>query len=140
MLHFGDQNFSVGVSPCRSAEEYLALERDLSASFLRGDFAEAIRFIDDSFGEGSFSLESLFLDEQRKILNLVIRENLADAEALYSQLYEDHAPLMRFLLMVKMPLPKAFQAAAVIALNGHLRSAFETPPLDVGLIHRLLDK
>jgi len=140
MLHFGDQNFSVGVSPCRSKEEYLALERDLSASFLRGDFPEVIRFIDDSFGGVSYSLESLFLDEQRKILNLVIRDNLADADALYAQLYEDHAPLMRFLLMVKMPLPKAFQAAAVIALNGHLRSAFETPPLDIDLIHRLLEQ
>jgi alpha-amylase/alpha-mannosidase (GH57 family) len=140
MLHFGDQNFSVGVCPCRSKEEHLALERDLSASFLRGDFPEVIRFIDGFFGGIAYSLKSLFLDEQRKILNLVIRENLADAEALYSQLYEDHAPLMRFLLMVKMPLPKAFQAAAVVALNGQLRSAFATPPLDIDKIRRLLEQ
>ena len=140
MLHFGDQNFSVGVCPCRSDEEFLAQEHDLSASFLRGDFPEVIRFIDGFFGGIAYSLKSLFLDEQRKILNLVIRENLADAEALYSQLYEDHAPLMRFLLMVKMPLPKAFQAAAVVALNGQLRDAFETAPLDIDRIRRLLEQ
>jgi hypothetical protein len=140
MLHFGDQNFSVGVCPCRSKEDHLALERDLSASFLRGDFPEVIRFIDGFFGGIAYSLKSLFLDEQRKILNLVIRENLADAEALYSQLYENHAPLMRFLLTVKMPLPKAFQAAAVVALNGQLRSAFKTSPLDIDRIRRLLEQ
>ncbi len=140
MLHFGDQNFSVGVSPCRSDEELLVQERDLSASFLRGDFPEVIRFIDSFFGGIAYSLKSLFLDEQRKILNLVIRENLADAEALYSQLYEDHAPLMRFLLMVKMPLPKAFQAAAVVALNGQLRDAFETTPLEIDRVRRLLEQ
>jgi hypothetical protein len=140
MLHFGDQNFSVGVCPCRSDEELLAQEHDLSASFLRGDFPEVIRFIDGFFGGISYSLKSLFLDEQRKILNLVIRENLADAEALYSQLYEDHAPLMRFLLMVKMPLPKAFQAAAVVALNGQLRDAFETAPLEIDRVRRLLEQ
>ncbi|MBN2084286.1 MAG: DUF3536 domain-containing protein [Anaerolineales bacterium] len=140
MLHFGDQNFSVGVSPCRSKEEHLALERDLSAAFLRGDFPEVIRFIDGFFSGIAYSLKSLFLDEQRKILNLVIRDNLADAEALYSKLYEDHAPLMRFLRMVKMPLPKAFQAAAVVALNGQLRAALEAPPLDIDHIHRLLEQ
>jgi alpha-amylase/alpha-mannosidase (GH57 family) len=140
MLHFGDQNFSVGVRPFTSPEDCLALERDLSESFLRGDFPEAIRFIDTFFGGVTYSLKSLFLDEQRKILNLVIRENLAEAEALYLQMYEDHAPLMRFLRMVKMPLPKAFQAAAVVALNGQLRSAFEARPLALGHIRGLLEQ
>jgi alpha-amylase/alpha-mannosidase (GH57 family) len=140
MLHFGDQNFSVGASPCRDDAEYAALERDLAAPFLRGDFPEAIRFIDAFFGGITYSLKSLFLDEQRKILNLVIQENLADAEGLYTQLYEDHAPLMRFLMMVKMPMPKAFQAAAAIAINGQLRRAFETVPLDIERIHQVLEQ
>lgn len=140
MLHFGDHNFSGGVCSCQSDEEYAALERDLSASFLRGDFPEVIRFIDNYFGGVAYSLISLFLDEQRKILNLVIQENLADAEAMYSQLYDNHAPLMRFLLMLKMPLPKAFRAAAIVAINGRLRSTFSAPPLDIDHIRHLLEQ
>jgi len=140
MLHFGDQNFSAGVCPCRSPEEFEVLERDLSTPFLRGDFPEVIRFIDTFFGGIAYSLKSLFLDEQRKILNLVIRENLADAEAAYSQIYENHAPLMRFLMMVNMPPPKAFRAAAEIALNGWLRRTMESLPLDVQRIRRLLEQ
>jgi alpha-amylase/alpha-mannosidase (GH57 family) len=140
MLHFGDQNFSVGVGPCQNKEEYTALERDLSAPFLRGDFPEVIRFIDTFFEGIAYSLKSLFLDERRKILNLVIQENLSDAEALYSQLYENHAPLMRFLMTVKMPLPKAFQAAAVIALNSQLRGAFSVGPLDIDHVRHLLEQ
>jgi alpha-amylase/alpha-mannosidase (GH57 family) len=140
MLHFGDQNFSVGVCPCPREEEFVSLENDLSAPFLRGDFPEAIRFIDTFFGGTSYSLKNLFLDEQRKILHLVIQENLADAESMYAQLYDNHASLMRFLMMLKMPLPKAFQAAAVVALNGQLRAALSTPPLDVDHIHNLLEE
>jgi hypothetical protein len=140
MLHFGDQNFSVGVSPCEDAERYAELERDLSAPFLRGDFPEAIRFIDTFFGGIAYSLKSLFLDEQRKILNLVIQENLADAEALYAQLYENHAPLMRFLIMMNVPLPKAFQAAAGIVLNGQLRKALAERPPDGNHIRSLIEQ
>jgi hypothetical protein len=140
MLHFGDQNFSVGVFPCRDEQEYSRMAGELSASFLRGDFPEAIRFIDTYFGGVSYSLRNLFVDEQRKILNLVIRESLADAEQQYAQLYEDHAPLMRFLRMVKMPLPQPFRAAAVVALNGEIRAALDSPALDIGRLRALLEQ
>jgi hypothetical protein len=140
MLHFGDQNFSAGVHPCSDEADYAALERELSAPFLRGDFPEAIRFIDTFFGGIVYSLRSLFLDEQRKILSLVIQESLADAERIYAQLYEDHAPLMRFLMMIKMPMPKAFLAAAGVALNGRLRAAFESESLDIERIRPALEQ
>jgi alpha-amylase/alpha-mannosidase (GH57 family) len=140
MLHFGDHNFSGGVCPCLGEEEYAGLEGDLSASFLRGDFPEVIRFIDAFFGGTAYSLRNLFLDEQRKILNLVIRESLADAEAMYSQLYENHAPLMRFLMALKIPLPKAFRSAAVVALNSQLKAAMSTRPLPVEHIRHLFEQ
>ncbi len=140
MLHFGDQNFSGGVSAFRGDAEYETMERDLSSAFLRGDFPEVIRSFDQYFGGTSYSLKSLFRDEQRKILNLVIQENLADAEAVYSELYDNHAPLMRFLMSVNMPLPRAFLSAATVALNGQLRRAMAAEPLDIDHLRSLLDE
>jgi alpha-amylase/alpha-mannosidase (GH57 family) len=140
MLHFGDQNFSGGVSAYRSEGEYETMERDLSSAFLRGDFPEVIRSFDQNFGGTSYSLKSLFRDEQRKILNLVIEENLAEAETVYAQLYENHAPLIRFLMSLNMPLPRAFQAAATVALNGQLRRAMAAEPLDLDHLRNLLEE
>jgi alpha-amylase/alpha-mannosidase (GH57 family) len=140
MLHFGDQNFSVGIRPCRAESEYSQTARELSEPFLHGDFPAVIRHLDSRFGGGTYSLKDLFLDEQRKILSLVIRENLSDAERQYVQLYENHAPLLRFLRTLKMPLPQAFQAAAVVALNGEIRAAMAAPPLDLGRLRALLEQ
>jgi alpha-amylase/alpha-mannosidase (GH57 family) len=138
MLHFGDQNFSGGVNADRDDGQYETMERELSAAFLRGDFPEVIRSFDQYFGGVSYSLKTLFRDEQRKILNLVIEENLSDAEAVYLQLYENHASLMRFLMSLNMPLPRAFQSAATVALNGRLRRAMAAEPLDPEYLRRLL--
>ncbi len=138
MLHFGDQNFSGGVTAFQDANQYTALERDLSAAFLGGDFTEVIRSFNQYFGATSYSLKSLFRDEQRKILNVVIDENLTEAEAVYSQLYENHAALMRFLMSLNMPLPRAFQSAATVALNGRLRRGLAADPLDTEEIRALL--
>jgi alpha-amylase/alpha-mannosidase (GH57 family) len=140
MLHFGDQNFSGGVSAFENDEKYAAMESELSANFLRGDFPEVIRSFDQYFSGMSYSLKSLFRDEQRKILNLVIEENLSDAEAVYSQLYENHTPLMRFLMSLNMPLPRAFQSAATVALNGRLRRAMAADALDTEDLRRLLEE
>jgi alpha-amylase/alpha-mannosidase (GH57 family) len=140
MVHFGDQNFSGGVSVYESDGKYGTMERAMSGAFLRGDFPEVVRSFDQYFGGTSYSLRSLFRDEQRKILNLVIDENLTEAEAVYSQLYDDHAPLMRFLMNLNMPLPRAFQSAATVALNGRLRRAMTTEPLDIDHIRNLLEE
>jgi alpha-amylase/alpha-mannosidase (GH57 family) len=140
MLHFGDHNFTTGVGPYSNEREYATLASDISTPFLRGDFPETIRRIDSRFGGVTYSLKDLFLDEQRKILKLVIRENLAEAEAVLSQLFEDHAPLMRFLGTLKMPLPKAYHAAAAVALNGRLRAAMAASPPDAGRIRSLFEQ
>src|ERR1051325_3458277 len=74
---------------------------------------------------GSYSLRSIFHDDQRKILGIIMKSTLSEAEAVYRQLYETHAPMMRFVSDLRAPLPKAFSMAAEFALNSSLRAAFE---------------
>ena len=94
-------------------------------------FPEVIRAFDRGFGTDTYSLKSLFRDEQRNILSQILISTLDEAEAVYRQLYEHHAPLMRFLSDLKTPLPKAFRTTAEYALNSHLRRAF-SEDLDIG--------
>ena len=90
---------------------------DLIEAFTKADFSEAIRLLDRHFGESTYSLNSLFRDEQRKVLNLMLESSLAEAETVYRQLYEQQVPLMRLLTDLAMPLPKAFSMAADFFLN-----------------------
>ncbi|MBI4299671.1 MAG: DUF3536 domain-containing protein [Chloroflexi bacterium] len=128
VLHFGDHNVAAGVQPDGADEGYRALVRDLTEPFLASDLPRSIRMLDRNF-KVIYSLRSLFRDEQRRILNLILDTSLADAEAMYRQVYEHHAPLMRFLTELGMPLPGAFHSAATLALNSSLRRAFaeDTP-------------
>src|SRR5256885_9217710 len=52
--------------------------------------------------------------------------SLQEAEAVYRQLYEVNAPLLRFLSDLRIPLPKSLQLAAEFALNNSLRRALGT--------------
>ncbi len=129
-IHFGDQNIAGGVRPYTTEEQYDAMRRQVSDVFSRADFTEVIRAIDAQFPGQSFSLRSLFRDEQRRILGLIVDPALHEAETLYRSLYEEHIPLMRFLTSIGYPLPNRFRAAAEFALNIELRRAFGRDEID----------
>jgi hypothetical protein len=139
VLHFGDHNLHGGVRSMATDAEYEKLIAEATAAFSRADIPEVIRAFDRGFGVDTYSLKSLFRDEQRSILSQILISTLDEAEAAYRQLYEHHAPLMRFLIDLKTPLPKAFRTTAEYALNSHLRRAF-SDELDGARIRSLLEE
>ena len=123
-LHIGDHLMNCGVRK-DGHEAYEALKQEVIDPFNRADFHEVIRVFDRHFGESTYSLRSIFHDDQRKILNIILKSALGDAEAVYRQIYQTHAPMMRFLSDLSTPLPRAFSIAAEFALNSSLRAALE---------------
>src|SRR5438477_9183731 len=70
-----------------------------------------------------------------------MKSAISEAETVYRQLYETHAPMMRFMADLNVPPPRAFSMAAEFALNSSLRTAFEDPDnLDFARVNTLLDE
>jgi len=120
-LHLGDHNLVGGVEPDDSPERFTHIRDILSQPFVRADLAETVRAFDRAFGRAEYSLRSLFKDEQRKLLDIILKATLGQAEDLYRHLYEDSQPLMRFLLDLGVPIPRAFLVAAEVTVNAELR-------------------
>jgi hypothetical protein len=114
--------------------------KDVSAAFTSADFTETLRVLDRNFGDSVYSLKSLFPDEQRRILKLMLKTTLEETEAAYRQLYEDHAPLLQFLKDTGSPPPKAFYVAAELVLNADLHRSFRDDNLDLNRIENLLEE
>lgn len=140
VLHIGDQNLVGGVSAFQSEASYRALVREFTDIFNRADFAQGIQRLNQEFGTLVYSLRSLFRDEQRRIVDLILKPAVAEAVAAYRQVYERHAPFMRFLADINAPFPKALQSAADSAVNDSLRRALEAEPLDIDQIQSLFEE
>ena len=140
VLHFGDQNLNCGVQPFTDEQAYQEMARAMADAFGRADLPEALRQLDKHFGGTTYALKSLFRDEQRRILEPIMDAALADAEAMYRQVYQLHAPLMRFVSDLGLPLPKAFRAATEMIINANLRRALAAEDLDLPNITALLEE
>jgi len=140
VLHFGDHNLHGGVGLFRSEEAYRELGKSTREAFSRSDLAATIRCLDEGFGGCMYSLKNLFRDEQRKVLTEALESTVENSASIYRQMYEEQAPLLRFLSDCGMPIPNELKATAEVALNGLLRQALGSPELDLTAIHGLLEE
>ena len=136
VLHLGDHNVTAGIQPCENASD--VDKKKLAEAFTQADTAEAIRLLDQMYGKDTFSLRTLFRDEQRKIANIILTDSLNSAAAVYKTVFEGQAPLIRFLTGLDIPVPNALKAAAEMALNSQLQHYLERPELDKDGIQGLL--
>ncbi|MGA8030342.1 MAG: DUF3536 domain-containing protein, partial [Bryobacteraceae bacterium] len=138
VVHFGDHNVAGGVKKLDASAGYQDLLDGVSDSFNRVDIPEVVRLLDKRFGEKTYSLRSLFRDEQRRIVRTILSSTIAEAEAAYLTLYENHFALMRFITSLGTPMPREFTAAVEYAINSLLRRACSGEELDGERIQNLL--
>lgn len=132
VLHFGDQNITASVrrwDPA-AAESHRKFVVEAKAAVTRGDFPEVVRAFDRHFGGEAYSIRSLFRDEQRRILDILLRGTIAEVEASLSTIYESQASLLHFLTQAGLPRPEPLNLAATFAINAGLRKAIESDPID----------
>jgi alpha-amylase/alpha-mannosidase (GH57 family) len=137
-LHFGDHNLCCGIRAFPGEEAYQVLAQEIISAFSKADIPEVLRVMDRELGPTTFSLRSLFRDDQRSILREILNSSLDEAEAAYRQIYERHAPLVHFLRDLGVPLPRAIRTATEFALNNRLRHEFGEEEMDLERIRNLL--
>ena len=139
VMHFGDHNLTCGIETISDKEGSRPLQADIFTMFERADFHEVLRVQGEFFGSSQYSLKTLFRDEQRKILDLILVTARNDALLVYRHLYENNVPLMRFLKDSGSLPPQVLRTAGELVINEDLRLEFSRDKLDHGAIRNLIE-
>jgi alpha-amylase/alpha-mannosidase (GH57 family) len=140
VLHLGDHNINGGVKEFAGDEEFLVMQDEIKNAFEKGDVPEVIRLMDKHFGSNIYSIWHLFKDEQRKVLDQILRSRYEEIETSYRQMYENNYAIMNFFHSLHIPLPRPFSAAAEYVLNTDLKQIFEEVDLDIEKLKKLIDE
>jgi hypothetical protein len=125
VLHFGDHHLNGAVRQFEGKESFETVAADISDAFYHADFAETVRRLDKHFSGTTYSLKSLFKDQQRRILNAILSNTLEQATANLRLIFESHAALMSFLKDVGMPQPRVLRSASRFVLSADVRDIVE---------------
>jgi alpha-amylase/alpha-mannosidase (GH57 family) len=140
ILYMGEHNLIGGVRKFPSHEAYEAAAREISGIYQTADFPQVIRLIDQHFGSPSYTLKSLFKDEQRRILDDIVGSAREDLEGRFLLITERYAPLMKFLESAGAPLPGGLQTAWDLTLRGEIRKQLSNGHTDLEHLKALIDE
>ncbi|GGH03427.1 DUF3536 domain-containing protein [Silvibacterium dinghuense] len=132
VMHFGDQNITAAVKPWNDADApaYEEFVQQVRTAVIRADFPSVVRLFDRFFPGPSYSIQSLFRDEQLRIVDLILKSTMSEVEDSLINIYRDQSALLHFLSQSKLPRPAALSTAANFAINAGIRRALESEPVD----------
>jgi hypothetical protein len=116
-LHLGEQHVTGGVRPPPEAGEWVATLQELRDSLETGDVFAAQRAIDRHFPGAHLSLGSLLPGSRERVLAAVLGEAIEQAAREVDETYDQHAPLIRWLVAHELPVPDVLHTVAEAALR-----------------------
>jgi hypothetical protein len=136
----GEHNLIGGVCKFASPEAEAAAFGEILEVYRTADFPQVIRLIDRHFGSPSYTLKSLFKDEQRRILGDIVASAREDLENRFRLITERYAPLMKFLEGAGAPLPGGMQTAWDLTLRGDIRKQLTNGHTDLSHLKALIEE
>lgn len=140
VLHLSDHIITGGAGLEVPDEMMASFLQEARQAFDLAQYGKLLRLIERDFGSSTFSLASLFKDEQRKVAEQVLEGALDSAEATYRRMYADQAPLLHFLHAMKIPAPRALYFPVELVLNADLVRALRDEDPDVEKARQILER
>jgi alpha-amylase/alpha-mannosidase (GH57 family) len=116
-LHLGEQHVTGGVRPPPDPAEWTATLEELRNSLETGDVFAAQRAIDRHFPGAHLSLGALLPGSRERVLSAVLSDAITEVGDQIYDAYEQHAPLIRWLVAHDLPVPPVLQTVAEVALR-----------------------
>jgi alpha-amylase/alpha-mannosidase (GH57 family) len=118
LLHFGGEDFHCVIRGYAGKSEYNKIKDSLLEKYHTLPLTEVIRGLDEYFGKEYFTLKNLFIEERRKIINVLIEDKLTEFGSTYKNLYDEaKGPIMQ-LSELGLQIPEEFKIAAEYALSS----------------------
>ena len=126
-IMFAMVQFSGGDFQCALrdySEDYETIEKNLTRTFMMYPLTEIIRGIDGYFGKDYFTLKDIFIEERRKILQILLKDKLSAFARNYEEIYEDGKNSIFHLQALGLDVPEEFKISAQYTLGREFNELF----------------
>ena len=136
IIHLGDHNINVGALPYSGDKAYTAMVKDFSDAFGHGYIVNALRLLDKYFEGNLYSLNDLFRDQRKEIIDLVFAQTLNGVEDQFKNIYQQYYPVMRYLADIHVALPPVFSHIARFVQSRDVETELSNEEINVEEIER----
>jgi hypothetical protein len=120
VIHYGGLDFYAVLRKEHHSEEFEVFKTRLLELFKAGSLADITTLVAREYEGKSYHLEDLFLEEQRRIIRIVMQDRFEDYRRSFELLADQDTAMLDRLARMHYPIPKPLLAAATLALDGRL--------------------
>lgn len=112
LMKYQGGDFHCAIREFESETEYTKLQKELVRTFMLNPLTEIIRAIDEYFGAEYFTLKDIFIEERRKILEIMLKGRMDKFAQTYNELYNEGKDSIYQMQSLGLSIPDEFKLAA----------------------------
>lgn len=117
LMQYSGGDFHCSIKEYSDDAEFNRIKTDLIKTFLMNPLTEIIRALDEYFGKEYFTLKDIFIEERRKILQILLRGKLEKFSQTYQEMYDEGKGSIYHLQGLGLKIPDEFKISAAYALS-----------------------
>lgn len=117
LLQYQGGDFHCSIREYSDEIEYSKIQKELIRVFLMYPLTEIIRALDEYFGKEYFTLKDIFIEERRKILNILLKDKTDKFSNTYETMYNEVKTSIYHMQNLGLNVPHEFKISAAYALS-----------------------
>lgn len=141
LMQYAGGDFHCAIKEYSDEEEFNKIKAILTGTYLSSPLTEIIRSLDEYFGKEYYTLKDIFIEERRKILQILLKGKLDRFSQIYKDMYDEGKGSIYHLQGLGLNIPDEFKISAAYALSRYFNDIVEHSDgfLDEELIQQAKD-
>lgn len=117
LMQYAGGDFHCTIKEYSDDAEFNRIKKDLIKIYTMNTLTEIIRALDEYFGKEYFTLKDIFIEERRKILQILLKGKLEKFSQTYQEMYDEGKGSIYHLQGLGLSIPDEFKISAEYALS-----------------------
>ncbi len=117
LMQYSDGDFHCTIKEFSSNNEFLELQDKLIKTFMLNPLTEIIRTLDEYFGKEYFTLKDIFIEERKKILQILLKDQLEKFANSYEEMFDQGKSSIYHMQNLGLEVPNEFKISAGYTLS-----------------------
>ena len=116
-MQFSDGDFHCAIKEFSTKDEFNELQNTLIRTYTLYPQTEIIRLLDEKFGKEYFTLKDIFIEERKKILQILLKDQLKKFANRYEEMYDQGKSSIYHMQSLGLEIPNEFKISAGYTLS-----------------------
>lgn len=117
LMQYAGGDFHCAIKEYSDDIEFDRIKNTLIKTFVMSPLTEIIRCLDEYFGKEYFTLKDIFIEERRKILQILLKGKLEKFSQIYKEMYDEGKGSIYHLQTLGLTIPDEFKISAGYSLS-----------------------